>query len=267
MLIVTVTVIAALTVAVLKRMLWVLFAGNESGDTNRERFLRNRPRLATVTSLLLSILTFAVYFAGIGVVLTQFDVSLTMYFASASIVGLALAFGIQGLVHDVVVGLTLALSREIAIEDVVEIAGNTGRVHSIGLRFLTLVTFDNKRITIPNRSIGTISRFQGGFTRLFVDVGLPDGNREALASEVLSVSRALHRQFRSVILAPPMAVGIGGTKDAPWAYVRIEFRVWPNQHTAIEPTIRGRFSVAMKRTNPDYQDWMITITKRAHAAE
>jgi small conductance mechanosensitive channel len=64
-------------------------------------------KVKSIVSLVSSIIVFVLYFSAIGLVLKEFGVSLTAYFASASIVGLAVGFGSQGLVQDVVTGLTI----------------------------------------------------------------------------------------------------------------------------------------------------------------
>jgi small conductance mechanosensitive channel len=267
LLIILLTVFAAAIVGVVKRMLQSLFAGTQSGDTPQERFLRNRPRLATIAGLLTSIVTFGIYFGAVGAILAQFDVSVTAYLAGASIVGLALAFGIQSLIQDIVIGMTVTFASAIHVEDVVEVGGTVGTVRSVGLRFTTLQTFDGKQVIIPNRTLGAVTRYPGGFSRLFVDVELPPGDRNTTVSIALSVTRGLYRQFRSVILAPPVPIGIGGKKDSPWQYVRIELRIWPGQAEVIEPAILGHLLAAMRKVNPGYSEWMITFTDKAHAAD
>jgi len=96
--------------------------------------------------------TFLTYFFAFGFFLEEFGVNLTAYLASASIVGLAISFGSQGLVQDMVIGLTLIFSDAMDVGDMVEITGATsviGRVEEIGLRFTKLVNFYNQRVFIP----------------------------------------------------------------------------------------------------------------------
>lgn len=82
----------------------------------------------TVTSLSVSVAVFAMYFIAVGMVLKEFGISLTAYLASASIIGLAVGFGSQGLVQDVVTGLTVIFSDLCDVGDMVEIGGQTGIV-------------------------------------------------------------------------------------------------------------------------------------------
>ena len=83
-------------------------------------------RLQSLATLLSSAMLFALYFLILGLILAEFGVSLTAYLASASVLGLALGFGSQGIVQDVVTGLTLIFSDLIDVGDLVEVSGETG---------------------------------------------------------------------------------------------------------------------------------------------
>jgi small conductance mechanosensitive channel len=113
-------------------------------------------KVRTVTSLSVSIAVFAMYFVAVGLVLKEFGISLTAYFASATIIGLAVGFGSQGLVQDVVNGLTVVFSDLFDVGDMVEIAGQTGIVQKIGIRFTVLNNFMGAEVFIPNRTIANV---------------------------------------------------------------------------------------------------------------
>ena len=86
---------------------------------------RSFAKARSLLGLLTSIAIFILYFAAGGYVLKEFGVSLTAYLASASVLGLAVGFGSQGLVQDVVTGLTLIFSDLVDVDDMVEISGQT----------------------------------------------------------------------------------------------------------------------------------------------
>src|SRR5690606_22455714 len=71
------------------------------------RLTKKRAKWSSIQSLGLSILIFTVYFVAIGKILMELGVSLTAYIASASVIGLAVAFGTQGLIQDVITGVTI----------------------------------------------------------------------------------------------------------------------------------------------------------------
>lgn len=133
--------------------------------SRKEIFIRHHPKIATVTNLAVSASTFAIYFFALGMILNEFNISLTAYFATATIVGLAVGFGTQGLVQDIVIGLTLVFSDAFDIGDMVETSGQIGRVERIGLRFTRIVNVYNQSVYIPNRNIAVVGRFLKGHTR------------------------------------------------------------------------------------------------------
>ena len=126
----------------------------------------------TITSLSVSIAVFAMYFVAVGMVLKEFGISLTAYLASASIIGLAVGFGSQGLVQDVVTGLTVIFSDLCDAGDMVEIAGQTGIVQRVGIRFTLLTNFMGAEAFIPNRTITNVVRYERGYVRAIADINL-----------------------------------------------------------------------------------------------
>ena len=86
-------------------------------------------------------------------ILQEIGVPLRTYFASASVIGLAVGFGLQGFVQDVIIGLTLIFSDVINVGDMVDLSGQSGRVVRIGLRFTTLVNVLGQEVNVSNRNI------------------------------------------------------------------------------------------------------------------
>ncbi|MGB2927976.1 MAG: mechanosensitive ion channel domain-containing protein [Desulfobacterales bacterium] len=262
--IVLLAIFAHFTVQGLKRLSgWMLTLKLETDPSTTEIFTRRYPKIATVTTILVSGLNFAIYFMAIGLILREFNVSLTAYLASASVIGLAVGFGLQGLVQDVVIGLTLIFSDVLNIEDVVEMSGQVGKVENIGLRFTTLVNLHGQKIYVPNRNITMISRFRRGSIRGYVDIQLPDEIEEETVTEaVKSIATGLYSQQKSIILEKPELFGVKEAKGGNWRYLRVKFRLWPGQTAIIETTFKQRVIDFMKKTYPNYADWMITIAYR-----
>ena len=95
-------------------------------------------KLRSLFTLATSGTIFALYFFTFGLILQEFGVSLSAYLASATVVGLAIGFGLQGVVQDVVTGLTFIFSDLVDVGDLVEISGQTGVVQAITMRFVQL---------------------------------------------------------------------------------------------------------------------------------
>ncbi len=235
----------------------------DASESQTESFTRRYPKVATITTIVVSGVTFLIYFMAFGLVLREFKVSLTAYLASASVIGLAVAFGLQGLVQDVVIGLTLIFSNALNIEDLVELSGQIGKVENIGLRFTTLVNFNGQKIYVPNRNIGIISRFRRGAIRAYVDIQVPDDLDDKTVTElVTSTATGMYSQHPSIVLEEPELFGIKLAEAGRWRYLRIKFRLWPGQGSLIETTFKQRIVASMKILYQDYSDWMVTVTYR-----
>jgi moderate conductance mechanosensitive channel len=236
--------------------------------SSRQMFERRHPRLATVTGLVVSAVTFGLYFGAVGLVLDQLGVSLTAYLATATIIGLAVGFGLQGLVQDVVTGLTLVFSDAIDIGDVIEIPGHVGRVQHIGLRFTTLTIFAGQTVFVPNRSLGTLARYRNGAVRAYVDAQVPDGASDAeLLDVMVGVARGLRAQHQAAVLGEPEAFGVFAAGEGGWRYARIRFRIWPGQTWVVESAYRQRVLAALRERWPDYPDWMVNTSYRVDRSQ
>lgn len=233
------------------------------GATTAEAFARVYPKFSTVLSLVASAVTFAIYFVAIGLILRELGLSLGAYLASASVVGLAIGFGSQGLVQDVVIGLTLLFSDAFDVGDVIEVSGQIGRVENLGLRFTTLLNFQGQRVFVPNRNIALVGRYRGGCVRAYADVELPEGvAEEEVLERVDELARGMRTQYRSIVISDPEVFGIFRAEPAGWRYVRVKFRIWPGQGALIEQTFRQRVLAAMRTLDPAYADWMVSVVYR-----
>lgn len=240
---------------------WVLSLRAHESVSKSDIIARRFPKIATITTILVSAFTFTIYFMAVGLILQEFNISLTAYLASASVIGLAIGFGSQGFVQDVVIGLTLIFSDTLNIGNMVEMSGAIGRVEKIGLRFTTLINLHGQNIYVPNRNISIISQFRGGCIRAYVDIQIPAELEEQLIREQLqSIGEGMHEQHRSIILTPPEFFGVMQTNNGGWRYFRIKFRLWPGQNAIIEDTLKKRVILTMKLQYPDYADWMVTVT-------
>ena len=262
LLIVVLTVVAHFTVKAIRRFSqYLLTMKLDSQPTPETSLSRRYPKIATIITILVSATTFSIYFVSVGMILREFKISLTTYFASATVIGLAVGFGLQGFVQDLVIGLTLIFSDALNIGEVVKLGDEIGRVDNIGLRFTTLINLHRQRILIPNRNITVISQFRGGCIRAYVDIQLPpEIEEEKISMAIQAIARGMYQQHRSIILTTPEIFGIKAVEDRQWRYLRIKFKLWPGQINIIEETFKESVVQTIKKSSADYASWMITVT-------
>lgn len=218
-------------------------------------------KLKSVLTLTTSAVIFSLYFFAVGLVLREMGVSLTSYLASATVVGLAIGFGLQGVVQDVVTGLTFIFSDLIDVGDLVEISGQTGVVVAITMRFVELENSMGASVFIPNRTINNVVNYPRGYVRCIVDVTLcgSETEKEAMAKTSVSLANGAHEQFAGILMTLPAIEGriklISGKE-----ILRIKFRIWPNRGQPIETTFVQELASALKSYDATYQNWMIAIS-------
>lgn len=214
----------------------------------------------TIISLITSSLIFVLYFAAVGFALNELGVSLTAYFASASIIGLAVAFGSQGLVQDVVSGLTVVFANLYDIGDVIEIGGQVGIVERFGVRYTILRNPLGAEVFVPNRSVTNIIAYPRGYVRCLVDSVLPEDSEKSSVVErtVRLLTESATEQFPGILRAPAEITGPHATSSGK-TYLRIKFRIWPGRGAPLEGVFRQHLLQAIRQTVPDYADWMVSV--------
>jgi small-conductance mechanosensitive channel len=251
-------VVIALVLIGLQAAIWLL---QRAGRLLARRRLTSRAsKAATLISLASSTILFATYFVALGLILRELGLSLKTYLTSASIIGLAVGFGSQGIVQYVVTGVTMVFADLFDVGDMVEISGQTGIVRSVGMRFTELENSLGARILIPNRTIGNVINYPKGYVRAVVDVVLPADSLMAqkVEKEVSKVMSGALEQYGGIFRAEPSIEGrvrISPDKEI----LRVKFRIWPGRGTPIEAGLRNELFAVIKQIVPEYEDWMITV--------
>ena len=229
------------------------------------RLITHQPKFVTLTGLIGSGVTFVIYFFAVGLIAHELTgLNLAAYFATASVLGLAVGFGSQGLVQDVVTGVTLIITNTFDVGDMIEVSGQIGRVEKVGLRFTKLVNFYNQEVFVPNRTIANLNRFPAGGIFAYADVQLPPKTeRSGITEKVKCIAKGLWGEFGAIILGEPEISEVEAVHATGWSYLRVQFKIWPGQGALIETTFKARVVDAMKQFDPNYAEWMVTVTYRA----
>ncbi len=116
-------------------------------------------RFQTLSSIVTSTLSILVVLIAAIMVLKEVGFDVTPIIASAGVVGLAVGFGAQTLVKDVIAGFFLLIENQFSDGDEVEVSGKKGVVKKVTLRTVWLEDKDGAVHIIPNGSITTVSNF------------------------------------------------------------------------------------------------------------
>lgn len=157
---------------------------------NRKAISQGRAR--TLESLTVNVINYVLIFILVVMILGTFNIEVMPILAGAGIVGLAVAFGAQGLVSDVVTGFFLLLEKQIDVEDYITAAGFSGIVEEVGLKTTKIRGFDGTLHYVPNRDITSLSNHSRGIMRALVDMSI---SYDANVDEVISLLQEACNQF------------------------------------------------------------------------
>jgi moderate conductance mechanosensitive channel len=151
--------------------------------------------------------------------------------AGAGILGVAVGFGAQNLVHDVISGMFMLLENQIRVNDVAILNGTAGLVESIHLRTTVLRGLDGTIHVFRNGAINTLSNMTHGFSYYVFDLGVAYKEDTDHVVEVLrGVADEIMQEekYRNVILAPLEVLGVDKFGDSA-VIVKSRFKTAPSQ--------------------------------------
>lgn len=159
-------------------------AAAEDDDADPER----AERLRTLLPLARRVLFFLLCLFVLLITLSEFGVDIAPLVAGAGVIGLAIGFGAQTLVKDVITGLFILLEDTVSVGDVVELAGHSGVVQSLTIRSLRLRDYSGTVHTIPFSSVETVKNMSKDFSYAVIEAGV--SYRENV-DEVMTILQAI----------------------------------------------------------------------------
>jgi len=153
-----------------------------------------RKRAATVSKVLRKLLTTLVAALATLAVFNTLGISILPFLATAGVAGIAIAFGAQSLVKDFFRGFFLLAGNQIRQGDVVEIAGKSGLVEDMTLRYIQLRDYEGNVHFVPNGEIGVVTSSSRTFAYAVVDVVIA---LDQPIEPVIEVMREIGAQLRA----------------------------------------------------------------------
>jgi small conductance mechanosensitive channel len=204
-----------------------------------------RQRAATLGNLLQSIAEYVVWpILGI-MILSELGLDIGALLATAGVAGLAIGFGAQTLVKDVIGGIFLLFDDIIHVGDLVSIGNTVGTVEEIGVRLVKVRKFDGELVMIPAGEIRMFGNKSMGWARVVVPVGLSYGQDVdailPIMEEVASEWAAEHEEI--LLEDSPTVQGLMDFGDSS-VTARVVMQVKPGEQFAAERELRMRLKRA-----------------------
>ncbi len=207
----------------LNRVVKVLFAKARQRIMQRMAELRGgvdpelEKRAATLSAIARKTIVVTVWIIALIMALREAGFDVTPILAGASVAGVAIGFGAQHVVRDVISGAFLLLENQIRVNDVAIINGTGGLVEQINLRTTVLRGQDGTVYIFPNGSIQTLANMTHGFSYYVFDLGVAYKEDTDRVSEVLKgIADEMMREekFANLILAPLEILGVDKFADS-----------------------------------------------------
>jgi small-conductance mechanosensitive channel len=191
--------------------------------------LEHAKRVDTIGRVFRYISAIVIGLIAVMLVLSELGISIAPILGAAGVVGLAIGFGAQSLVKDFFSGFFILVENQVRVGDVVEVAGKSGLVEEVTLRYVRLRDYDGNVHFVPNGEISVVSNMTLDFAQSVIDVGV--AYREDV-DEALGVMREVAQTlqadpvFAPKMLAPVEMVGVERWDDSA-VILRCRFKVMP----------------------------------------
>jgi len=217
----------------------------------RSEAAKHRHSLAQVVTWTVLVLIYSVTAV---LVIDRMGVPLTSLVAPATVAGVALGFGAQRVVQDLLAGFFIVTERQYGFGDLIRISnlgattGVTGTVEDVTLRVTRMRTVDGEVVTIPNGQINQVTNLSRDWARAVVDVPLPATADLTRATAVLAaVGRDAFADpgLRPLLLDAPTLMGVE-TLDLNRLSVRLVARTLPGKQFSVSRQLRARVATALR---------------------
>jgi moderate conductance mechanosensitive channel len=215
----------------------------EGGDKNR---LDADKRVKTLTGLLRTICLTLLWVVAVVMSLDQVGLDITPILASAGIVGLAVGFGAQNLVRDVINGFFMILENQVRVGDVAIVNGTGGLVEAISFRTITLRDQSGTVHIFPNGTVTTLSNMTKDWSAYVMDIGVAyKEDTDHVAAVMKEVSKNLQEdpEIGPNILEPIEILGVDQFGDSA-VVIKARLKTFPIKQWMVGREYRRRLKKA-----------------------
>jgi small-conductance mechanosensitive channel len=205
----TVLIIAAITVGIWETISFLIERSISETDDEGNLKLSNRTR--TILNITRNLLLVLLSLVALFLILAEMGLDVAPLLAGAGVIGLAIGFGSQKLVQDIITGMFMLLGDTIRVGDVVTLSNKTGIVEEVSMRTVQLRDYGGNVHTIPYSAIDTVTNLTKEFSYAVFDIGV--AYRESV-DEVIQVLREIGAEmsrdayFRRLLLEPLEVAGL-----------------------------------------------------------
>jgi small conductance mechanosensitive channel len=238
--------VVILLVKVTRRMGKKILKGLEASD---DLDPHRKQRYTTLFSIIQSMIKIVLWVLAVLWVLGELNIDYAPFLVAAGGVSLAVGFGAQSLVKDVVSGFFILMEEQLALDDVVDIDGKTGTVEKISLRTIRIRSLSGTLHIIPNGSISRVSNLTHRWSRAVIEVGVSyDTDSRELLEVLKKVCEDLYRdpEWKDHLIGEPVPQGILSFGDSAVNF-RILAKTTPGKQWDVDREMHIRVKEALDK--------------------
>jgi small conductance mechanosensitive channel len=239
--------IAFIFVRVLKALTTRLVQ-SAKGQT-RTALLREQ-QTRTMAGLVYSVGAALIVAGAVLIALPEFGFDVTPFEAAAAVGSLALGFGAQSLVKDIINGFFIVIEDQYVVGDLIQLNGETGRVEYLTLRRTVVRNVSGAIVTIPNSLVGQVANLSRDWSQAFVDVTVPS---DEIVGRALATLEKISGDFRNdatwspAIVDGPRVLGVESL-SLDGAVLRLQVRTVLNRKDDVARELRRRIKLAFEES-------------------
>jgi small-conductance mechanosensitive channel len=223
-------------------------------------------REATLLRLLDNVVTYVVYFIAIIMILDTLGVEVKAILAGAGIVGLAVGFGAQSLVKDIITGFFIIFEDQFSVGDYVRIGNFEGYVEEIGLRTTKIKSWTGEVHILPNGSINQVTNFSLNNSIAVVDVSIAyEGDIERAENVIRELLAELPAKYEDMVKAPEL-LGIQNFGQSE-IVLRVTCETKPMRHWFIARALRKEIKLRLDEHGIEIPFPRLVLYNRQEEAE
>lgn len=210
----------------------------------------DRKKALTLSKLIKSFARYAIYFIAALTLLFNIGIDPTPVLASAGILGLAIGFGAQNLVRDLISGFFIIFEDQMEVGDYVQVNGKiSGTVEEIGIRVTKIREWNQRLHYISNGEIHHVANYNRVQMRPLVPVTVPYESDPELVERILNqVCEDIGRRFAPYLLEKPSIYGVSDLGESGVQYTLMALS-HPEQYWMIEREMRRSVVIAFRKHN------------------
>lgn len=200
----------------------------------------------TLAVILKSVAKYVIYFIGFIPILEEFGIKTTSILATAGIGGLAIGFGAQNLVKDIITGFFILFEDQFSVGDYIKVGEFEGIVEAMGIRVTKIRDFSGALHIIPNGNIQTVTNRTRGAMRAWVDVGIAyEEDIDKAISVLNNISKEIAKN-NSNIVEGPTVLGVSNLGESD-VVLSVIAKTKPMEQWAVERELRKKIKEAFDR--------------------